>query len=255
MTEQKYEITWLSSKVIKPNDYNPNKTDKRVYRSLVNSIREFGDVGRPIIVREVGKDKYVIIDGEHRFNALKELGQEEIPTIIIEADENKAKMLTIALNRLHGEMTEENMSLILQDLVTEYTPEQIGNLLAFDENDLNEILDFDVDAEIDDLEPFFEEKHEQRVGTKLNSVIGMVPQQPIESISQFDQYRGGFDEFNNLATENRTVPITFQVEVKDESVIHKAITKVRRELNITGTATALVTICEYFLKNYKKEEE
>jgi ParB-like chromosome segregation protein Spo0J len=41
----------------------------------------------PIVVTNAGKNKYVILDGHHRFNALKKLGAKKAPCIVVNYEE------------------------------------------------------------------------------------------------------------------------------------------------------------------------
>ena len=58
---------------IKPNTWNPKDDDAIEYQKVLKSVKTKG-YKLPIRVREVGKDKYEIIDGEQRWKACKELG-------------------------------------------------------------------------------------------------------------------------------------------------------------------------------------
>ena len=63
---------------VEPNDYNPKKKDTPEYKKVVESLRVNG-LKQPIFVREVdGNDNYVIVDGEQRWTAAKELGYKDI---------------------------------------------------------------------------------------------------------------------------------------------------------------------------------
>ncbi len=59
-----------------PNDYNPNEQSNFIYLREKRSIEKFGFV-MPILVREVG-DKLIIVDGEHRQSAMRELHAEGV---------------------------------------------------------------------------------------------------------------------------------------------------------------------------------
>lgn len=56
---------------IRPNDYNPNRMNDRQYAAELESIQHFGFLD-PITIRETDHG-YVIIDGEHRWRAIKEI--------------------------------------------------------------------------------------------------------------------------------------------------------------------------------------
>ena len=69
MVEFKTDIVWLDIADVKPNDYNPNYMPSDIFESLKDNIKKNKFYGA-IIIR---KDK-TIIDGEHRYLALKSLG-------------------------------------------------------------------------------------------------------------------------------------------------------------------------------------
>lgn len=68
---------------VHPNDYNPkvnyDKTPelKAQFEKILNSLKYHGQ-GDPIKVRETKKGKYEIMDGYHRYQAMKKLGYKEI---------------------------------------------------------------------------------------------------------------------------------------------------------------------------------
>lgn len=92
-----------------PNQYNPNLMSGKEFDRLKYSIQKFGQVV-PILVRQVrtvaqdGSAVYEIVDGEHRWRALKELGIEDCFCIeyASEADLDEYKMLSVAINEIHG---------------------------------------------------------------------------------------------------------------------------------------------------------
>ena len=91
---------------IMPNRWNPNYQDKRVFEKQKKSIRELGMLGS-ILVRKIDNHTfcdYEIMDGEHRWKALKEEGSVECPVEVIkgEVSDGDAQLLTILLNNLRG---------------------------------------------------------------------------------------------------------------------------------------------------------
>ncbi len=52
-------------------------------KHLITSIERIGFLVPLIVVKEKTEDKYIIIDGQHRFLAAKELGIKELPVIIV----------------------------------------------------------------------------------------------------------------------------------------------------------------------------
>ena len=90
----------LSLSDIVPNQYQPRKIfDKENLDDLTNSIKERGVV-QPIIVRKSKETngKYEIIAGERRWLASQNAGLNEIPAVIIEADDLKSLEFAIVEN-------------------------------------------------------------------------------------------------------------------------------------------------------------
>jgi len=89
---------------IEPNNYNPNQQDEKLFKKLIDSIKENGFTSA-ILVRTIEPDKkWQIIDGEHRWRACIELDYEKIKVEDIGIiDDLTAKMLTIALNNIRGQ--------------------------------------------------------------------------------------------------------------------------------------------------------
>jgi ParB-like chromosome segregation protein Spo0J len=87
---------------------NANVMQKSAFEKLLRHVESSGDYP-PLIVRrhpltslaEAGR--FQILDGHHRARALRALGHEEVRCEIWEADDERAIVLLLTLNRLHGE--------------------------------------------------------------------------------------------------------------------------------------------------------
>ncbi|MDR1331477.1 MAG: ParB/RepB/Spo0J family partition protein [Tannerella sp.] len=81
---------------IEPNPEQPRSVfDQEAMEELATSIHTYGVI-QPIILKEVSKDKYLIIAGERRYRAAQMVGLERIPAYIkTAADENVAEMALI----------------------------------------------------------------------------------------------------------------------------------------------------------------
>lgn len=75
--------------------YSPRKNYKGK-EELKNSIEKEGLL-EPLLVRKDG-DRYIIIDGVMRFRIIKELGWEEVPCIIRDADDKTAAHISYLTN-------------------------------------------------------------------------------------------------------------------------------------------------------------
>jgi ParB family chromosome partitioning protein len=97
---------------IRENDYNPNRMAPELFEALVASIRDHGFV-QPIVVRRAGRG-YEIVDGAHRFRALKSLGHEHADCVVVEDGEHEAHLRTLMMNRLRGQMDNFSVARILK---------------------------------------------------------------------------------------------------------------------------------------------
>jgi len=124
----------LKLSLLRENDWNPNRMSERMFESLVNAIREEGFL-QPLLVREVDGG-YEVIDGAHRLRAAVRCGLEEVPCVVIETDEERAKLQTVMMNRLRGKMEARELA----TLVKEFDDEWAKRLLAYTEKELKDIV-------------------------------------------------------------------------------------------------------------------
>ena len=141
-------------------EYNPRQITDEEMGKLKNSINEFGYIA-PIIVN---KHNNHIVGGNQRYEALKELGYEEIDVVYIhEKDENREKALNIALNKISGEWDFVKLADIIDELelndfdipLTGFDEQELENFYIEEENPKEhepvEVAEDDYD-EPDDLE-------------------------------------------------------------------------------------------------------
>lgn len=112
------------------NDYNPNRMPRKEMNLLIDCITKFGFLFPIITTWDEDKQKYRIIDGYHRFEALKRIGSKEASIIDMNIPYHDAIQLTVLMNRIKGLHQVEAMSDLvvkLEDLGL--TDEEIsGNL-------------------------------------------------------------------------------------------------------------------------------
>lgn len=85
---------------ITPNPRQPRDVfDEDALAELVTSIKEVGLL-QPVVVREVGPERYELIMGERRWRACSEAGLERIPAIVRATDDEKL-LLDALLENLH----------------------------------------------------------------------------------------------------------------------------------------------------------
>lgn len=102
----------------------PNRSQPRVdfneseLASLAESIRENG-ILQPINVRKCGVN-YEIVSGERRFRAAKFCGLEEVPCIVIDADDEKSAVLALIENIQRRDLSYFEEALAIERLIKFY---------------------------------------------------------------------------------------------------------------------------------------
>lgn len=85
---------------ITPNPRQPREVfDEDALAELITSIREVGLL-QPVVVRQLGPDRYELIMGERRWRACREAGLERIPAIVRHTEDEKL-LLDALLENLH----------------------------------------------------------------------------------------------------------------------------------------------------------
>lgn len=85
---------------ITPNPRQPREVfDEDALSELVTSIKEVGLL-QPVVVRQLGPERYELIMGERRWRACREAGLERIPAIVRATDDEKL-LLDALLENLH----------------------------------------------------------------------------------------------------------------------------------------------------------
>lgn len=98
------------------NDYNPNRMMSKEMALLCQCIQKFGFLFPVITSWDEDKQKYRIIDGYHRFEALKRIGATEVSIIDLKLPYHDAVTLTVLMNRIKGLHQIELMSDLVMKL-------------------------------------------------------------------------------------------------------------------------------------------
>lgn len=114
----------------------PNRSQPRVefseeeLSSLAESIRENG-ILQPINVRRFGVN-YEIVSGERRLRAAKICGLEEVPCIVIEADDEKSAVLALIENIQRRDLSYFEEAMAIEKLINYYglTQEEAASKLG-----------------------------------------------------------------------------------------------------------------------------
>lgn len=88
---------------VQANNYNPNAVDDNNMRLLEESIRSNGFCFPIVTIYDDSLEKYVIIDGFHRYAIFRDyLQAKEIPIVVLEQDISQRMEATVQFNRARG---------------------------------------------------------------------------------------------------------------------------------------------------------
>lgn len=133
------DVQHIPVEQIAPDPDNPNEMTEAAYAALMGEIRDYGYT-QPVLVRSVADGKFQMIDGEHRWRAVCELGFASIPAVVIDAEADDAKVRLIAMNRLRGEFVPLKLAYVLADLAQRIPEEQLRKRLGMNGAELQDHL-------------------------------------------------------------------------------------------------------------------
>ncbi|NNN21441.1 MAG: ParB/RepB/Spo0J family partition protein [Acidimicrobiales bacterium] len=113
---------------VAPNPRQPRKHfDEESLSSLSASIRELG-VLQPILVREVGDERYELIAGERRWRAARRVGLQFIPALVQEVDDIQSLEQALVENLHRADLDPLEEAAAFLQLIEEfsYTHEQVS---------------------------------------------------------------------------------------------------------------------------------
>ena len=112
-------VRWVDIDKVKANDYNPNTVAKIEMKLLHTSISHDGYTQPVVTIYDKDKDKYIIIDGFHRYltcksyDDVRERNHNRLPIVVIDKDINDRMASTIRHNRARGKHSIKGMSNIV----------------------------------------------------------------------------------------------------------------------------------------------
>lgn len=125
-------ITSLPLQKVEPNPRQPRRVfDEEELQALADSIAEHGIV-QPLAVRDEGDGYYMIIAGERRWRAARLAGLDEVPVVVLEADDRTVMELALVENLQRQDLNPmeeaEGYRVLMEDfgLTQEQTAERVG---------------------------------------------------------------------------------------------------------------------------------
>jgi len=132
---------------ILPNPWNPNFVPVRVDEAIRESIGVYGMVD-PITCRihPTQEGFLEVLDGEHRLEAVKEMGHQTIPVVILPLENDaQAKRFTIIANETRGYAQKDALAQLLREIDEELgTSSRLG--LPYYEDEFKDLIQWADDA-------------------------------------------------------------------------------------------------------------
>jgi len=111
--------------MVQSNTYNPNRVSSQNMDLLEESIMSNGFCFAVVTVWDPDLEKYIVVDGDHRYIEFRDrLQAKQIPIIVLEHDIAKRMEATIQFNRARGVHQVELMGDLVQALVEQGVPDE-----------------------------------------------------------------------------------------------------------------------------------
>ncbi len=136
-----HSVGMIPLEKMRPNSWNPNGMSPAVFEQLIESIKARGFRSTPYVLPADAEGFHTIIDGEHRWKAAKKAGLKEIPCVILPASEDEAKMDTIAMNQLRGDLIPVRLAMVVAELAQRHPLEALEQQMGFERNELKDQLE------------------------------------------------------------------------------------------------------------------
>lgn len=113
-----FDVMLVDINKVFANDYNPNNVSKNNMVLLEESIINNGFCFPVVTIYDEKEDKYIIIDGFHRYTIFKDyLKAKELPIVVLDHNLSKRMVATVQFNRARGVHQVELMSDLVKALV------------------------------------------------------------------------------------------------------------------------------------------
>jgi len=137
------DVRWVPIEQVEPNDYNPNSVARVEMGLLLTSILHDGYTQPVVTIYDADRDKYVIVDGFHRYFVM--LSNEEVrastggllPVVVIDKTISERMASTVRHNRARGKHSVQGMSsMVFKMLDDGMTDAQVCNELGMEPEEL-----------------------------------------------------------------------------------------------------------------------
>ena len=218
---------------VEPNDYNPNDMEAEFFEAIVQEVKARG-MPQPILCRPNPdkSDKFLIVDGEHRWKGTKIAGRKRIAIVVVPYTATEAKVRTLAMNNLRGQNIPIRLARLLIDLNKEYTPAQIRAMTGIGEDYQVSVLEL---LQVPDFQPG------DGVHLSAEDVVRPIQVSLLLLPDEHGAYTNAIKKAMKLAGDDVTALIGHEVADYDQAM--------KAAMGIAGAKlrnVALAVICESF---------
>lgn len=132
------EVKVVPMEKVMANNYNPNHVSDKNMELLHTSIADNGLCYAVVTIYDDILDKYIIVDGFHRYSDLKDnWGAQECPVIVLPHNMQQRMAATVQFNRARGVHQVELMGDLVQALVEQgASDEEIAKHLGMEDEEV-----------------------------------------------------------------------------------------------------------------------
>jgi len=145
--------------------WNYKAEDERMEQALINNMKRNGQIVN-LIVRTIGKDRYEVVNGNHRLRALRALGAKTALCFDLgEIDTATAKRIALETNEVSFAPNQEALTVVLKTIIDKYGLKDVAETTPFSVVELRDRLEFfDYLARMSDPNIIFATEHFQPKG-------------------------------------------------------------------------------------------
>ena len=136
-------VRWVDVNDVQANDYNPNSVANQEMSLLYTSIKHDGYTQPVVTIYDETIDKYVIIDGFHRYftcksnKDIRDRNMGRLPIVVLDKDMNDRMASTVRHNRARGKHSVDGMSnMVFSMLDNGWSDSDICNHLGMQPDEL-----------------------------------------------------------------------------------------------------------------------
>ena len=179
---------------------NPNVMSKSALVKLKRHLDETGNY-EPVVVRKhpSAADKFEIINGHHRIEALRQLGSEKVACLVWDVDDAQTLVLLESLNRLNGKDDPAKKAELLKELTQKYDTKTLALLLPDSRKTIERLANI--------TKPAIDEK--MLAKTYLNSIVLFVDDEQLKIIN--DAMKIASAEINSQNKARRDADAAYKI--------------------------------------------